>query len=590
MINTFINPTVNNASELGLSLFTETEPLQLWGGASQEEIETIILAVYRQVLGNIHVMESERLSVHESQLKCGEITVQEFVRQVALSELYRSRFFHNCAQNRAIELNFKHLLGRAPESMEELREHVRILAEEGYEAEIDSYIRSDEYQEAFGENIVPYYRGYKTQTGQNLVGFTYMLRLLRGSPSSDLSGFFKNQSRLQKLIMTKSPGKKEQLLKVASPWKPAWGVGNNNAKGSVSSYDPIVVEAQRKAQQQALQRQYQSFQDVSVIRLVPGSSPAEVDTVIRAVYRQVLGNAHVMASERLSVPESQLKQGTIAVREFVRQVAKSELYRSRFFDACPRYRSIELNFKHLLGRAPNDYTETFAHSSILDKGGFEAEIDSYLDSDEYQDAFGDDIVPFNRGYKTQTGQKLLGFTNMFKLLKSVSTSDKAGSSGMESRLVKPLIYNNPQGNAPITDINALLAEVLKPKLWLRQSSEASVQQEAAPTQDYIELEQKCQEQESLRATLQKQLAELQPFANIGAAQLGKWNSDTAVTSVSSTSYTSQGTEPTDSYQLLQNKSQELETQITSLRSKIADAQRLATIGAAKLNKWRSRSF
>jgi phycoerythrin-associated linker protein len=46
------------------------------------------------------------------------------------------------------------------------------------------------------------------------------------------------------------------------------------------------------------------------------------------------------------VPESQLKQGIIDVREFVRQLAKLELYRSRFFDNVYRYRAIELNFKH----------------------------------------------------------------------------------------------------------------------------------------------------------------------------------------------------------------------------------------------------
>ncbi|NES23016.1 MAG: phycobilisome Linker polypeptide, partial [Symploca sp. SIO3E6] len=201
------------------------------------------------------------------------------------------------------------------------------------------------------------------------------------------------------------------------------------------------------------------------MELLPASSEGEVETVIRAVYRQVLGNAHVMESERLSVPESQLKRGEISVREFVRQVAKSTLYRSRFFDNCPRYRSMELNFKHLLGRAPDDYSETFSHSQILDQGGFEAEIDSYLDSDEYQEAFGENIVPYYRGYRTQTGKKLLGFTNTFKLYKSLSTSDKAGEEGNQPRLAKPLMYNNPSGIAPVTDIQELIAEALTPKPW-----------------------------------------------------------------------------------------------------------------------------
>ena len=44
--------------------------------------------------------------------------------------------------------------------------------------------------------------------------------------------------------------------------------------------------------------------------------------LIRAVYRQVLGNQYVMASERLEGPESLFKRGYLSVREFVRQVAK----------------------------------------------------------------------------------------------------------------------------------------------------------------------------------------------------------------------------------------------------------------------------
>jgi hypothetical protein len=39
------------------------------------------------------------------------------------------------------------------------------------------------------------------------------------------------------------------------------------------------------------------------------------------------------------------------------------------------------------------------HSTVLDESGFEADIDTYLDSDEYQTAFGETIVPYYRGYR-----------------------------------------------------------------------------------------------------------------------------------------------------------------------------------------------
>ena len=186
------------------------------------------------------------------------------------------------------------------------------------------------------------------------------------------------------------------------------------------------------------------FEDTEPVELLNGRSSEEVETVIRAVYRQVLGNAYVMDSERLSIPESKLKEGEITVREFVRQVGQSELYRSRFFDPCPRYRAVELNFKHFLGRAPDGYDEMKFHSNILDEGSFETDIDSYIDSDEYSSAYGENIVPYHRGYKTQTGKKMVGFTHIFQLLRGASSSDLKGSlSGKSPALNKYVIQQTP---------------------------------------------------------------------------------------------------------------------------------------------------
>jgi phycoerythrin-associated linker protein len=194
------------ASRLGVALYEDTPPIELLPGRSEEDIETLIRATYRQVLGNAYVMESERLPVPESQLKKGDISVREFVRQVAKSELYRSRFFESCARYRAIELNFKHLLGRAPDSYEEMKTHSKILDEGGFEAEINSYIDSDEYQSTYGEFIVPYYRGYKSRNGQSMVEFTHMFQLLRGSSSSDLKGNLAGtKPRLNSLVIQNIP-------------------------------------------------------------------------------------------------------------------------------------------------------------------------------------------------------------------------------------------------------------------------------------------------------------------------------------------------------------------------------------------------
>ncbi|MFN3362163.1 MAG: phycobilisome rod-core linker polypeptide [Pseudanabaenaceae cyanobacterium] len=194
------------ASRLGVSLFDETPPLEWVPGRSVEEAETMIRAVYRQVLGNAYVMESERLEVPESQFKRGELSVREFVRAVAKSDLYRSRFFENVPRYRAIELNFRHLLGRAPLDLEEMRYHSNILDTEGFEAEIDSYINSDEYQTVFGEYVVPYLRGYKSEACQSMVQFTHFFQLVRGASTSSLKGDLAGKSpKLNSLVIQEIP-------------------------------------------------------------------------------------------------------------------------------------------------------------------------------------------------------------------------------------------------------------------------------------------------------------------------------------------------------------------------------------------------
>ncbi|MEO0457082.1 MAG: phycobilisome rod-core linker polypeptide [Cyanobacteria bacterium P01_A01_bin.114] len=156
------------------------EMFELWPNSSSEDLQAVIRAVYRHVLGNPHVMESERLVAAESQLCDGSITVREFVRAVGKSNFYRTRYFEKCAPYRFVELNFMHFLGRAPEDQSELSEHIRRCVESGYDAEIDSYIDSEEYQSAFGENIVPFYRANVTQSGQKQSSYNRIYAIDRG--------------------------------------------------------------------------------------------------------------------------------------------------------------------------------------------------------------------------------------------------------------------------------------------------------------------------------------------------------------------------------------------------------------------------
>ncbi|WP_017326212.1 phycobilisome rod-core linker polypeptide [Synechococcus sp. PCC 7336] len=167
------------------NLVQVSEPVELYPNASEEDLQIAIRAVYRQVLGNPHVLESDRLTSAESLLRNGEITVRGFVGQVAKSALYRSLAFESVPQYRFIELNCKHLLGRPPADRAEISEHVQRYSEQGYEAEIDSYLDSDEYISNFGENIVPYCCSNVSRAGVANVSFSRGFAIERGYASSD---------------------------------------------------------------------------------------------------------------------------------------------------------------------------------------------------------------------------------------------------------------------------------------------------------------------------------------------------------------------------------------------------------------------
>jgi len=181
------------------------------------------------------------------------------------------------------------------------------------------------------------------------------------------------------------------------------------------------------------------------IEVWPTSTPGEKAAAIRAVYKQVLGNPHVMESERLASAESQFCEGRLSVREFVRAVAKSAFYRARYFESCAPYRFVELNFKHLLGRAPKDQAELSEHICRCVGEGYDAEIDSYIDSDEYQAQFGEETVPFYQGAKTQAGQSQVVYNRTLSLDRGPAEVDSAAKG---SRLVDAIAANATSTIAP----------------------------------------------------------------------------------------------------------------------------------------------
>ena len=133
----------------------------------------------------------------------------------------------------------------------------------------------------------------------------------------------------------------------------------------------------------------------------------------------------------------------------MRAIGLSAEYKKRFFETNAPYRFIELNFKHLLGRAPLNQTEVQAHIKVQAEAGFDALVDVITDSAEYAEVFGADIVPYNRSQDSYAGM----FTRTFNLMRElggnkVAISDNA--QGRNSRTVNPLAIASRESTKPGT--------------------------------------------------------------------------------------------------------------------------------------------
>ena len=148
--------------------------------SSSAALERTIISAYRQVYGNLPPTENERCTSLEARLMNGEITVRDFVNGLAKSPFYKENYFHSVAPQRGIELNFKHLLGRAPLTQEEVQNSIKLQAEEGFDALIDSLTDCAEYAEVFGSDIVPYMRAGDSYAGM-MTGSFNMMRELAGT-------------------------------------------------------------------------------------------------------------------------------------------------------------------------------------------------------------------------------------------------------------------------------------------------------------------------------------------------------------------------------------------------------------------------
>jgi len=343
---------------------------------TEASTQAVVAAVYRQILGTLGY-EGERLSSEEIKLENGDITLREFVRVVACSNRFRKRYWDGLYVVKAIEVIHRHLLGRPTYGRWEIDAYFDVASREGFYGIVNAMVDSQEYSQVFGDDTVPYER-YITPTDR-VTRQVPGLRPDYGIPYvGDTSNPLRGERRPER--------------------RPARGFQYSGAlpRRGVDRVRPFLaritvtppVSSPRFLRGLPLPRK-------EVVSLTSRGDISQLQQVIRAAYRQVLGNIQPMESERLTGAESRLAHGTITVRQFAREIALSDLYRSRYFEICSPQQFVAFNFRHLLGRPPANQEELAIHIRLVTEQGLVAEVDSYLDSDEYLQRFGEDAVPYS---------------------------------------------------------------------------------------------------------------------------------------------------------------------------------------------------
>ena len=129
-----------------------------------------------------------------------------------------------------------------------------------------------------------------------------------------------------------------------------------------------------------------------------GLSGAEKAEVVRAAYRQVFERdiAKGYSQTPSEVEASQLVQGKLSMREFIRALGKSKEYRTQFYEPFVNSRVVELAYRHFLGRGISSLEEFRKAFSIVSNQGLNGLVDVLINGAEYAQTFGEETVPYLR--------------------------------------------------------------------------------------------------------------------------------------------------------------------------------------------------
>ena len=121
---------------------------------------------------------------------------------------------------------------------------------------------------------------------------------------------------------------------------------------------------------------------------------ADMDNLIEQAYRQIF--SHAMRRDREPFLLSQLRSGNITVRDFMRGLLLSERFQQGYYQCNSNYRMVDQVVGRILDRPVHGDAERRTWSIVIGEKGFTAFVDALLDSSDYMESFGYDLVPQQR--------------------------------------------------------------------------------------------------------------------------------------------------------------------------------------------------
>ena len=125
-------------------------------------------------------------------------------------------------------------------------------------------------------------------------------------------------------------------------------------------------------------------------------SGTEMDEAIWAAYRQIFSEHQALKSNRQRFLESRLRNGQITVRDFILGLVGSDVFRRLNYEPNSNYRFVEICIQRVLGRDVYNDREKIAWSIVLATKGLRGFVDDLINSEEYLQKFGEDIVPYQQ--------------------------------------------------------------------------------------------------------------------------------------------------------------------------------------------------